>query len=114
MYCNLDFLPAGPVRKLMILAVPALSAVNITYKRFMEIVEGSPPTDEEEDLMTWAYDLLEMILLSNAMRGTNEEIEAKQVALEIAHEELDEKRARKVIRKIRQLIDKIEKEGGRK
>lgn len=46
---------------LMPLALRALIAVDISQKRFMEIVDCSPPTDEEEDLLTWAYALLEMI-----------------------------------------------------
>jgi hypothetical protein len=101
------FLPNGGGVKLLLFGIPALAAVGISLDRFAEMMKGDVPTEDEEERLDWAHDLVEEIIAATIEKGNPEEIEAMMTAMEIAREELDEQTAVYVVQSIRQRIEEL-------
>ena len=99
---------------LMSLGMPALAAVGINKSRMKEIGTHGNVTDEEKELFLWAWDLLETVMVAEAEKGTDREIENMRTAMEIAEEELDEETGSFVIRTIRQIMEEVSRGEKRK
>jgi len=93
------FLPEGAIIYLLH-AGPALEAYGYLLERFNKITEGEEPTEIEEDLLNWAYDLVFEIHLAYFEKNKNKKDDFLANAMIIAEEELDKKTASDVVAKI--------------
>jgi hypothetical protein len=77
-----------------------LQAFGYPLERFQKIIEGEEPTEIEEDLLLWAYDL--SFEISNAFLEKNKVEKEKLIdwAITIAEEELDDETALDVVAQI--------------
>ncbi len=103
----LPFLPPDGAISLMF-AVPALVAVGLPFERLEVILKGDPPTEEEEDQLVWAYDIVEAVHDALEYRGTDAEVDAMMDAVAITAEELEPNLAPEVVRTIHTAILMVE------
>jgi hypothetical protein len=95
----LPFLPEGAIIYLMF-AGPALEAYGYPLDRFKKIIEGEEPTEIEEDLLLWAYDLSFSVAEAYLEKDKVEKDILIEYSISIAEEELDEKTALEVVAEI--------------
>jgi hypothetical protein len=95
----LPFLPEGAIMYL-IFAGPALEAYGYPLDRFRKIIEGEKPTEIEEDLLLWAYDLSFSVAEACLEKDKVEKDLLIEYSISIAEEELDDETAKKVVEEI--------------
>jgi len=103
--CSFFFLPEH-WREMMWLTVPTLGAFGIENERFREILCGSPVTDEEQEIFTWIYNILEMLICAHKVEGSTLCPRLKHEALVMAKEVTNEKIGDAIISCIWSLITK--------
>ncbi|MCF7859522.1 MAG: hypothetical protein K9N07_09430 [Candidatus Cloacimonetes bacterium] len=96
------FLPKGAFN-LLIFAGPALEAYEYPFERFKELLNGEKPTEIEEDILKWAFDLVVEIL--NGFFYPEDLEHHFFEAVSIAEEELEQKLAVEVVSKILTAIE---------
>lgn len=96
-YDNLfPFLPEGAMA-IIIFAGAALEAYGYSFERFTKLFDGEEPTEFEEFLLSWAYDLVLEVMTAYQCLNKNKRDKFIARAEKIAKIELDAKTARKVV-----------------
>ena len=100
-----DFLPSGGGLLTLTYGIPAFFAYGWTEKRMKEIVAGSRLTEDESIIFLWAYTIVDMILYTDRVEGSQDEIEFIREAVDIAEEYLSNESAVYVVNRIRVLVE---------
>ncbi len=93
------FLPEGAIIYLLNTG-PALEAYGYPLERFKKIIDGEEPTEIEEDLLLWAYDIAFGVAQAYLEKDKVKKANFLSVSYAIANEELDEKTALNVVSQI--------------
>lgn len=105
-----DFLPKGSFALLLLAALP-LEMVGIDIKRIEQIVRGIPPTEDEKQLLLWAFDLVNVVLDAFENKGKPEYKKHINKALVIAKEVFDQRIAKKLVNATEEYINEFLKQG---
>jgi hypothetical protein len=95
----LPFLPEAAIVYLMN-AGPAFEAYGYSFERFEKIIDGEDPTEIEEDLLLWAYDIALSVAQAYLEKDKAKKEKFLSIAIAIANEELDEKTSVDVVAEI--------------
>ncbi len=100
-----DFLPSMGGLLTLTYGIPAFFAYGWTEKRMKEIVAGSRLTEDESIIFLWAYTIVDMVLYTDRVEGSQDEIEFIREAVDIAEEYLSNESAVYVVNRIRVLVE---------
>ncbi len=98
-YDIFPFLPDGSM-EVLIFVGPALEAYGLPFERFKDLILGEPPTEIEEDIITWAFEVTFNVMGSLVERGKAKRKKILDDAIKIAGEELDKETAINVVQEI--------------
>ncbi|MBU0558913.1 MAG: hypothetical protein KJ799_10565 [Bacteroidetes bacterium] len=99
------FLPKYAIMFLLF-AGPAFEAYEYPIERFSELADGEEPTEIEEELLIWAYDIAFNVMGAFFKKKKFEKEHLLDEAYEIAIEELDPETASEVVLEIYSNIEK--------
>ncbi len=109
-YDLFPFLEEG-LLPLIIFTGPALRTYGLPIERFKKLLGGEEPTEIEEDLITWAVDIVFYVMGSIFEDTKKAKKESLNIAIEIAMEFLNEQDSKEVVNEIKaQINDTFESE----
>ncbi|MCL4540047.1 MAG: tetratricopeptide repeat protein [Bacteroidetes bacterium] len=107
-----DFLPSYTGTLVMIAGSRALIAAGMEPERCVAFVKGeAKATEEEKDIILWAYDLIKTLVIADTRKDTPEETGLILRAMSIAKEFLSEEEAVDTVHAVHAELQKVSPQG---